>query len=431
MVLSKLHTSRPFFWKNGILHAESVPVPKIAATVGTPVYIYSQTAIETAFQAYQTTFAGLDVTICYAVKANSNQAVIACLAAQGAGADVVSEGELRRALAAGVPKERIVFAGVGKSQQELNAGLEANILQFNVESEAELEALAALAHTKGQTAAIALRVNPDIEAGTHAKITTGTAANKFGIDIDYAPHLFRRAAAHPGLRLEGISVHIGSQLTDLTPFAAAFRRVVRLVAQLHAEGIFLKRIDLGGGLGIAYQEESPSLAAYADLVREIVAPMGLPLILEPGRSLVGSAGILLTRCLYEKYNRPDPAANRRFVIVDAAMNDLIRPTLYDAHHGILCVNQPISESVLTLADLVGPICETGDRFAQDRLLPPIEAGDLIVLDNAGAYGAVMAGNYNSRPLLAEVMVCGDKFAVIRPRQNLNALIAQDKIPSWL
>jgi len=421
--------SSAFAYRDGELHAEQVALSRIAEAVGTPVYVYAQSAIEHEFSVYRHAFSGLDATICYALKANSNQAVIAALTAAGAGADVVSEGELRRALAAGVPPSKIVFAGVGKSPAEMAAALDVGILQFNIESEPELEALSAVASARGVSAPVAVRVNPDVEAGTHAKITTGKAENKFGIALDRARSVYARAAELPGIRPESVAVHIGSQLMDLSPYRAAFTRVADLVRALQADGIGIARVDLGGGLGIGYQGEPPSVSDYAQIVRETITPLGLPVVLEPGRRLVGSAGLLLARCVYLKRSRPDDASSRRFVILDAAMNDLIRPALYDAHHEILTVRQP-SDEIRSPADIVGPVCESGDTFARDRMLPRIEAGDLIAFSDAGAYGAVMSGTYNSRPLIPEVMVRGDEFAVIRPRQTLEALISMDRLPPW-
>lgn len=421
--------SSAFAYRDGELHAEKVALSRIAEAVGTPVYVYAQSAIEHEFDAYRHAFSGLDATICYALKANSNQAVIAALAAAGAGADVVSEGELRRALAAGVPPAKIVFAGVGKTADEMAAALDVGILQFNIESEPELEALSAVASDRGVSAPVAVRVNPDVEAGTHAKITTGKAENKFGIALDRARVVYARAADLPGIRPESVAVHIGSQLMDLSPYRAAFARVADLVRALQSDGIGIARVDLGGGLGIGYQGEPPSVAEYAQIVRETIAPLRLPIVLEPGRRLVGSAGLLLARCVYLKRSRPDDAASRRFVILDAAMNDLIRPALYDAHHDILTIRQSL-DAIRSPADIVGPVCESGDTFARDRMLPEIEAGDLIAFRDAGAYGAVMSGTYNSRPLIPEVMVRGDEFAVVRPRQSLDALIAMDRLPPW-
>lgn len=420
---------RPFAYRDGILHAEAVPLDRIADRIGTPVYVYAQSAIEAEFAAYRRAFAGLDATICYAVKANSNQAVIAALAALGAGADVVSEGELRRALAAGVPPDRIVFAGVGKTAVDMAAALDAGILQVNVESEPELALLSEIAVGRGTTAPVAVRVNPDVAAGTHAKITTGTAENKFGIAIDRARRVFAQAAALPGLRPVSVAVHIGSQMMDLAPYRSAFARVADLVRDLAADGIPIARLDLGGGLGIGYQADPPSIDAYAGIVRETVASLGLPLVLEPGRRLVGAAGVLLARCVHLKRSRPEDPDSRRFIILDAAMNDLIRPTLYEAHHDILTVRQP-ADAVRYPADVVGPVCESGDTFARDRLMPPVAAGDLVAVSDAGAYGAVMSGTYNSRPLVPEVMVRGGEVAVIRPRQTLDDLIALDRQPPW-
>ena len=416
-----------FAYRGGQLWVEDLAVAAIAEAVGTPFYCYSTAAIEAAYRAYADAFTGQPASICYAVKANSNLAVIRTLAAAGAGADVVSEGELRRALAAGVAGDRIVFSGVGKGDGELRFALASGIRQFNVESEAELTVLSALAVAAGVTAVIAIRVNPDVDAATHAKITTGRRENKFGIDIERAPTVYARAAALPGLAATGVAVHIGSQLTDLAPYRAAFKRVASLVEALRAADHRIDHLDLGGGLGIAYRDETPPTpAAYAAVVEETVGHLGCAVILEPGRALVGPAGIVVARVLYTK----DGGA-RRFVILDAAMNDLLRPTLYNAWHHIRPVVEPPANTVLAPADVAGPVCETGDTFATDRMLPPLAANQLVVFDTAGAYGAVMASGYNSRPLIAEVLVRGNSYAVVRPRQTYEEMLAQDRMPPWL
>ena len=416
-----------FAWRDGVLHAEGVALPRIAEAVGTPFYCYSGTAIAAAYDEFATAFAGLPATICYALKANGNQAVIATLAERGAGADVVSGGELRRALRAGVPPRKIVFAGVGKTPAELAAGLAAGILQFNVESLPELAALNQVALAAGKRATVALRINPDVDALTHAKITTGKAENKFGIALDQALAAYRAAASMPGLDVAGIAVHIGSQLTGLEPFRAAFRRVAELAASLRTAGHAIRRLDLGGGLGVAYEGgERPSVAAYAGIARAEVAPLGCELVLEPGRRLVAEAGVLVARVVYVKQG-----TGRRFVILDTGMNDLLRPALYDAYHPILAVRAPADGAALAPVDIVGPVCESADSFAKDRPMPPLAAGDLVAFGVAGAYGAVMSSTYNARPLPAEVMVRGDDFAVVRERPDIDMIIDLDRLPDWL
>jgi len=416
-----------FGYRAGVLHAEDVPLPRIAAAVGTPFYCYSTATLLRHYRVFAAAFTGQNALICYALKANSNQAVIRTLARQGAGADIVSEGELRRALAAGVPADRIVFSGVGKTAPEMRAALEAGILQFNVESEPELEALDMVARGLGRRAPVALRVNPDVAAATHAKIATGRAENKFGIDLDRIRAVHARASKLAGIEVVGFAVHIGSQLLDLAPFRTAFARVADLVRTLRADGHVIRRIDLGGGLGIPYDLEfSPTPEAYGRMVAESVADLGCEIVLEPGRLLVGNAGILVTRVIYVKRG-----ASRTFLIVDAAMNDLIRPALYEAHHGIRPVIAPAPGTQTLPVDVVGPVCETGDTFAVGRALPPLDAGDLVSIDTAGAYGAVMATTYNSRLLVPEVMVNGKHHAVIRPRLDYDALIGLDRLPGWL
>ncbi len=419
----------PFHYAAGQLHVEEVALSEIARSVGTPAYVYSAAALESGYRRFHAALEneGLKPLICYALKANSNQAVIATFAALGAGADVVSEGELRRALAAGVPPERCVFAGVGKTREEMAYALSQGILQFNVESLPELESLSAVASALGREAAVALRVNPDVDARTHAKISTGKAENKFGIALDQAAAAADRTAALPGLRLTGLAVHIGSQLTELAPYRAAFQRLVALYRDLRATGHDLRHLDLGGGLGIAYRDEQPPpVEDYARMVREVTEGLGAQLVFEPGRHLVGNAGLLLTRVIHVKRG-----SNRSFVIVDGAMNDLIRPTLYEAWHDILPVGEPAADDRVERYDIVGPICESGDYFAKQRPLPPLAEGDLLALNSAGAYGAVMASNYNSRPLVPEVLVKAGAFFVIRPRQDYATLIALDRVPPWL
>ena len=417
----------PFVYRNGVLHAEGVSLAAIAAEVGTPFYCYSTAALIANYRAYAGAFEGQDAGVCYALKANSNLAVVRTLAAQGAGADVVSEGEMRRALAAGVPANRIVFSGVGKTRAEMRAALEAGIYQLNVESVPELEALSEVASSMGVRAPIAIRVNPDVDARTHAKISTGKKENKFGIDWDHAREVYARAAALPGIRPLGIAVHIGSQLTDLAPFRAAFERVVELLHALRADGIDIQRLDFGGGLGIRYRDETPpDLHEYAGMVRSITGNLGCHVTLEPGRALVGNAGILVSKVVYLKHGLA-----RRFLIVDAAMNDLIRPSLYDAYHAIKPVVEPAATVEPVTVDVVGPVCESGDTFALQRPLPPLKADDLIAFCSAGAYGAVMASTYNTRPLAPEVLVNGDAFAVIRPRPKIEDLLGMDRVPEWL
>ncbi len=417
-----------FSMQNGVMHAEGVDLTRLAAEVGTPFYCYSAATLTRHYDVFKAAFAGLPTLVCYALKANSNQAVLRILADRGAGMDVVSEGELRRARAAGVPGSRITFSGVGKTAREMALALDENILCFNIESEPELHALSALAASRGQTAPIALRVNPDVDAKTHAKITTGKAENKFGIPLDRAHALYVEALSLPGIRIEGIDIHIGSQITDLAPFDAAFALVADFVRALRAAGVPVNHIDLGGGLGIPYnaQEDPESYHPdrYAAIVKRHFNAFGCEIILEPGRLIVGNAGILVTSVLYVKKGDA-----RTFVIVDAAMNDLVRPTLYDAHHDILPVRE--THNAQSLVDVVGPVCETGDYLALDRMMAVPEPGELLAIMSAGAYGAVQAGTYNSRLLAPEVLVSGANYAVVRPRGTYDELIAQDKIPARL
>ncbi|HVI87882.1 MAG TPA: diaminopimelate decarboxylase [Dongiaceae bacterium] len=416
-----------FPYVNGQLHVEGVAVAEIAEAVGTPFYCYSTAALTDHYQAYMAALKGLDATVYYSLKANSNQAVIATLAKLGAGGDVVSVGEMYRALKAGIPASKIVFAGVGKTRGELSEALKAGIHQINVESEGELEALSDVASALGKEAVIALRINPDIDAKTHAKISTGKSENKFGIDIDHAAQIYSRAARMPGIRVAGIACHIGSQLTDITPYRAAFTRLAELVTSLRRAGLPVERVDLGGGVGIVYRDEQViDLADYAKLVREIIAPLGCAIELEPGRSIVGNAGLLVSRVINVKRG-----VSRDFVILDAAMNDLIRPTLYDAYHDIIPVAQPGDDAPVARVDIVGPVCETGDRFAEQRALPPVKVDDLVAIGSAGAYGSVMSSTYNTRLPAAEVLVKGDAFQVVRPRPSYDAIIGQDSLPSWL
>ncbi len=416
-----------FAYRNGVLHAESVPLTRIAAAVGTPFYCYSTAALEAHYSAYAGAFAGQDAGVCYAVKANSNLAVIRSFARLGAGADVVSGGEMQRALAGGIPADRIIFSGVGKTREEMRAALEAGIHQINVESIPEVEVLSEVASSLGVVAPIAFRVNPDVDAKTHAKISTGKKENKFGIDYDHAREVYAQAAKLPGIKPVSIAVHIGSQLTDLAPFRAAYERVAALLHVLREDGHDITRLDLGGGLGITYKNEAPpDLADYAAMVRSITGNLGCRISLEPGRSLVGNAGVMVSRVIYVKQG-----LHRRFVIVDAAMNDLIRPALYDAYHGIVPVTEPDPAAVKEPFDVVGPVCESGDTFALQRLLPPMASDDLVAFLSAGAYGAVMSSTYNTRPLVPEVLVNGDDFAVIRPRPTVEEMLAAERLPDWL
>jgi diaminopimelate decarboxylase len=415
-----------FAYREGELYAEDVPLARLADEVGTPFYCYSLAAIRRRYREFETAVAGLNATICFALKANSNLAVVNALAELGAGADVVSEGEMRQALAAGVPARRIVFSGVGKAEGEIAAALDAGIYQLNVESEAELNDVDRIARKMGKRAAVALRVNPDVDPNTHAKIATGLAENKFGIDLGHAREAYARAARLPGIALQGLAVHIGSQLTALEPFREAFARLAQLVADLKSRDLPVHRLDLGGGLGIVYHRESPPKASeYAAVVAETLGKTGCELVFEPGRFLLAEAGVLVTRVV-----RIKDGISRRFIIVDAGMNDLLRPALYDAYHPIIPVNEPPEEAELTAAEVVGPVCETADTFARNRPLPPLAAGDLLVIGAAGAYGAVMASQYNSRLLVPEAMVNGGKFAIVRARPDIAALLGRDRLPDW-
>jgi diaminopimelate decarboxylase len=422
-----------FQYRGGNLFAEDVDLREIADTVGTPVYVYSSATLKRHYHVFKEAFEGLDALICFAVKANSNQAVLTTLAKEGSGADVVSGGELTRALRAGISASKIVFSGVGKTPDEMRLALEAGIKQFNVESEAELEVLNAVAQSAGLTAPVSVRVNPDVDAKTHAKISTGKAENKFGIPWVRVSRVYNRIAELSHLKAVGVDVHIGSQLTDLEPFEAAFKKVVELVKKLRTQGHDIQHIDLGGGLGIPYDPEAetpPSPGAYGAMINNVLGDLDCSIILEPGRLIAGNAGILLTSMLYEKESE-----NKVFYILDAAMNDLSRPAMYDAYHDILPVKQPSDiggeHSNKLLADFVGPVCETGDTFAKSRPTAPMSSGDLAVIKSAGAYGAVMASTYNSRMLIPEVLVHEDQFSVIRKRQTLEDLIKMDQIPHWL
>jgi len=415
-----------FEQRDGEMFAEAVSLEKLAETVGTPFYVYSAATLRRHMRVLRDAFAGTDTLIAYAMKANSNQAVLKLLGAEGAGADVVSGGELERALAAGIPAEKIVFSGVGKTVREMRQGIAAGIKCFNLESEGELERLNDVAGSLGLQAPVSVRINPDVDARTHAKISTGKSENKFGIPFGRASEVYRRIAALPHVQAVGVDMHIGSQITELTPFAEAFSLLAELVEHLRGEGHDIRHVDVGGGLGVPYQAERetpPDPAAYARLVREKLGHLHCSIVLEPGRLIVGNAGLLVTRVEYVK------GGEKTFVIVDAAMNDLLRPTLYEAHHDIVPVRE--SNRPRIVADIVGPVCETGDYLALDRSLPGVTEGDLLAVMTAGAYGAVMASTYNSRPLIPEVLVDGERWHVVRPRKTAAELIAADSVPDWV
>ncbi len=415
-----------FTYVGARLHAEGVAMKDIAAEVGTPFYCYSVAAMDCNYEAFTQAFDGLPATICYSVKANSNLAVLREMAVRGAGADVVSGGELSRALKAGMASGKIVFSGVGKTAGEIDAALEAGIFQINVESESELIMVDERARSHGVNAAVALRVNPDVDADTHEKISTGKVKDKFGVDLPHAPDLYTRAASMESVTPVGLAVHIGSQLTRLDPFREAFSRVAALVGSLRESGLEVVRLDLGGGLGIVYDGETPpDINDYAALIREVIAPLDCDLLFEPGRYMVGNAGVLVTRVIRIKEGQ-----GRRFVVVDAGMNDLLRPALYNARHRILPLSEAVPDAEESLVDIVGPVCETGDCFAEARPLPPLAEGDLLAICSAGAYGAVMASTYNNRPLIPEVMVRGDSHAVVRVRQEAETLFALERTPGW-
>ena len=418
-----------FDYRNGVMHAEGVNLIALAEAVGTPFYCYASATLERHYKVFAGAFADVDALVCYAMKANSNQAVIATLAKLGAGADVVSGGELLRARAAGIAPEKIMFSGVGKTARELAQAVDEGILCVNVESEAELELLAAIAAAKGRAIDISVRVNPDIDPKTHAKIATGKAENKFGIPISRARDVYARAAKLKGVRIAGVDMHIGSQIVELDPFGDAFALLADFVRALRADGHTIGHIDLGGGLGIPYREDNdppPDPDAYAKIVKNATRGLGCKLIFEPGRLIVGNAGILVTRVLYVKHGEA-----KTFVIVDAGMNDLIRPTLYDAHHDIRPVREPAVGAPRITADVVGPVCESGDFLALDRSLPQPQPGELLAVMTAGAYGAVQAGTYNTRALVPEVLVRADEWALVRPRLTAEELIALDRLPPWL
>ncbi|WP_319412820.1 diaminopimelate decarboxylase [uncultured Cohaesibacter sp.] len=418
-----------FEYIDGVMHAEGVAIPEIAKAVGTPFYVYSTATLERHYKVFSEAFADVDSMLCYAMKANSNQAVLKLLARLGAGADVVSEGEMRRALAAGIPASKILFSGVGKTRRELTFALEQDILCFNVESEPELEHLSRIATELGKEARISLRINPDVDAKTHAKIATGKSENKFGIPWKRASEVYKRAASLPGIKVTGIDMHIGSQITHLEPFDSAFERLEELVKQLRNDGIEIEHVDLGGGLGIPYQNNQsppPLPRDYAETVKKHIKHLDCKVYFEPGRLIAGNAGVLVTEVIYRKEGE-----GKTFVIVDGAMNDLIRPTLYEAWHEALPVSEPGYNTPVSNVDIVGPVCETGDFLAQDRPLPRMEAGDLIAIMSAGAYGAVQSCTYNSRLLIPEVLVSGNKWSVIRARKSYDELIALDSVPDWL
>ena len=418
-----------FLYKNGVLHAEDVAIPDIVASVGAPFYVYSKATLTRHFQLFDDALAGMDHLVCYAMKAASNQAILQTLAKLGAGMDVVSGGEYARARAAGVPGERIVFSGVGKTRDEMRLALTGGIRQFNVESEPEMAVLSAVATELGVAAPITIRVNPDVDAKTHAKIATGKSENKFGIPISRAREVYAQAAALPGIDVIGIDVHIGSQLTQLEPFELAYQKVAELTETLRADGHNIRRLDLGGGLGIPYtrSNEAPPLPTdYGAMVKSVLGHLNCEIEIEPGRLIAGNAGILVSQVIYVKEGE-----DRKFLILDAAMNDLIRPAMYDAHHDIDPVIEPQAGAERAKYDVVGPVCESGDTFAKGREMAQMNAGDLVAFRSAGAYGAVMSSEYNTRPLIPEVMVNGSEFAVIRSRPSFDEIINRDTIPEWL
>lgn len=418
-----------FLYRDGRLFAEDVPVAEIAASVGTPFYLYSSATLLRHYGLFDAALDGMPHMVCFAMKSLSNIAILKLLGDAGAGMDVVSGGEYLRARAAGVPGDRIVFSGIGKTREEMRLALQGGIRQFNVESEPEMVALDEVARSLGLVAPITVRVNPDVDARTHAKIATGKSENKFGIPIARARAVYALAARLPGLKVIGIDVHIGSQLTELAPFELAYLKVAELTEVLRADGHTISRLDLGGGLGIPYTRgnEAPPLPSdYGALIRRCVGHLGCEIEIEPGRLISGNAGILVSRVIYVKSGE-----GRDFLILDGAMNDLIRPAMYDAHHDIIPVVEPVAGVEQRAFDIVGPVCESGDTFARGRMMPPVEAGDLVAFRSAGAYGAVMASEYNSRPLIPEVLVKGDQFAVIRARPTYEEMISRDSIPQWV
>ena len=420
-----------FDYINNTLHVEDVAIEKIAAEIGTPFYIYSTKTLLRHYQVFSDAMKknGLDALICYAVKANPNLSIIKTLANVGCGADVVSEGELRKALAAGIPANKIVFSGVGKSHDEIKYAIEKNIHEINVESYGELEVISQIAVNMNKQVEIAIRLNPDVDAGTHEKISTGKKENKFGIDMEMAGQIYAKAANLPGIKPVSVAVHIGSQLTSLEPYRQAFSKLAETITALQGQGIELKRLDLGGGLGIPYDKNDatpPSPDEYAKVIKETVGHLNLPIMLEPGRMIVGNAGMMIAKVIGQKNG-----VDRKFIILDAAMNDLIRPTLYNGHHEIIPIKQNNTETQYITADIVGPICESGDIFAKGRKIPILNIGDMVAFGSAGAYGASMSSTYNSRRLIPEILVDNDKFAIIRKRQTYEELLALDKIASWL
>ncbi|MSO98498.1 MAG: diaminopimelate decarboxylase [Rhodospirillaceae bacterium] len=418
-----------FAYKNGVLHAEDVPLPQLAAQVGTPFYCYSSATLTRHYQVFRSSFGSADVSVHYAVKANCNAAVLRTLASLGSGFDVVSGGELRLALQAGAKPSQIVFSGVGKTAEELRLAVDLGIGQVNVESESELNTLSAIAASAGRKIRIALRVNPDVDAGTHAKITTGRKEDKFGINWTLAPALYRKAKALPGLDPRAIAVHIGSQITNLKPFEDAFLRVRDLALMLRNDGIDIDHLDLGGGLGVPYDfatDPPPPPADYGAMVQRVFGNLGCHLSFEPGRLIVGNAGILVAKVVVLKVGTA-----KTFAVLDAGMNDLVRPAMYDAHHDIIPVREPSAGTSRTDYDVVGPVCESSDRFASNRALPVLKEGDLVAFLTAGAYGAAMSSTYNARPLIPEVLVDGGKWAVVRRRPSFEEMTALDQLPSWL
>ncbi len=416
-----------FRYQNGEYYAEDVPLAAIARAVGTPVYVYSTAALEAAYREYAEAFAGMPATVCYAVKANDSLAVLRTLAGFGAGADVVSGGELRAALAAGILAEKIVFSGVGKTRDELAYAIEQGVMQINVEVASELAVISELAAARGATAEVAIRINPDVDAGTIAQISTGKKENKFGIAYDAAPALFRQANALPGVKPVSVAVHIGSQIVRLEPYRDAFRRVRQMVENLAAEGIALTRVDLGGGLGITYEaERPPAVADYAAMIREVFQGLDVEFVFEPGRRIAGLAGVMLTTVIAEKTTE-----TKRFVIIDAAMNDLLRPALYQAYHPFHPLRESGTASDWTPADIVGPVCESTDQFATARALPSLVSGDKLVIGAAGAYSAVMSSEYNGRPRTPEVLVRGGDWATVRRRPTYEEMLAAQSLPDWL
>lgn len=417
-----------FDYKDGRLHCEDVPLDTIADAVGTPVYVYSSATLRRHARVIAQAFEGMDCLIAYSVKANGNLGVLKTLAAEGCGADVVSGGELYKARAAGIPASRIVFSGVGKTRAEMKLALEEGIHQFNVESAAEVEVLSEVASGLGKTADVAVRVNPDVAAGGHPNISTGKAGDKFGVPWEEAEGLYARIASLGGLRAVGVDVHIGSQIDQIAPMQAAFERVITLIRRLRDQGHDISRVDLGGGLGIPYtrQDDPPPPAVYANMIRKVTEGLGLQVILEPGRVIAGNAGVMVTEALYTK-----PAPKRTFLIIDAGMNDLMRPALYQAHHDFLPLREAGSDAPTVTYDVVGPICESTDKFAAEREMPAVEPGERLAIMSAGAYGAVLSSQYNARPLVPEVLVDGDKYAIVRRRPAYEELLALEKVPDWL